>query len=85
MIPAAVALGFAEAGVPWLHVVDLDGARTGGRHHGATIAAIAAAVGATAPASGEPLAGAGYASRSRVACATTTASRRRCPRAPGAS
>ena len=27
--PARVAAGFAEAGAPWLHVVDLDGAREG--------------------------------------------------------
>ena len=27
--PIALALGFAEAGAPWLHVVDLDGARLG--------------------------------------------------------
>ena len=31
--PAAVATGFAEAGARWIHVVDLDGARTGTRSH----------------------------------------------------
>jgi phosphoribosylformimino-5-aminoimidazole carboxamide ribotide isomerase len=45
--PIAVAVAFAAAGASWLHVVDLDGARTGSPVHGATIAAIAAAVGGT--------------------------------------
>ncbi len=43
--PVAVALGFAEAGARWLHVVDLDGARSGVPAHGAVIAAIVRAVG----------------------------------------
>jgi phosphoribosylformimino-5-aminoimidazole carboxamide ribotide isomerase len=43
--PVAVAQRFAEAGVTWLHVVDLDGARGGTPVHGELIAAIVAAVG----------------------------------------
>jgi phosphoribosylformimino-5-aminoimidazole carboxamide ribotide isomerase len=43
--PAAVAAGFAAAGARWLHVVDLDGARTGAPVHRAVIAAIVEAVG----------------------------------------
>lgn len=43
--PVAVADGFATAGARWLHVVDLDGARSGTRSHGAVIGAIVAAVG----------------------------------------
>lgn len=43
--PAAVALGFAEAGARWLHVVDLDAARTGTSANGDAIASIVAAVG----------------------------------------
>ena len=43
--PAAVALGFAEAGARWLHVVDLDAARTGTRSNGGAIASIVAATG----------------------------------------
>ena len=43
--PAAVAEGFADAGARWLHVVDLDGARSGAPAHGAAIAAIIAVVG----------------------------------------
>ena len=31
---SAVAIGFADAGARWLHVVDLDGARTGAPAHG---------------------------------------------------
>jgi phosphoribosylformimino-5-aminoimidazole carboxamide ribotide isomerase len=46
--PVMVALGFADAGATWLHVVDLDGARTGEPAHGEVIAAIVAAVGARA-------------------------------------
>lgn len=44
--PVAVAVEFAAAGARWLHVVDLDGARTGVPAHVATTQAIAAAVGA---------------------------------------
>lgn len=43
--PAAVATAFGAAGARWLHVVDLDGARTGVPGHAPTIAAIVAAVG----------------------------------------
>lgn len=43
--PAAVARGFADAGAKWLHVVDLDAARTGLPSNSAAIAAIVAAVG----------------------------------------
>ena len=43
--PVAVAVAFAAAGARWLHVVDLDGARTGVPAHVATTQAIAAAVG----------------------------------------
>lgn len=42
--PLAVARGFAAAGAHWLHVVDLDGARSGTSAHGAVIGAIVAAV-----------------------------------------
>lgn len=43
--PVEVARRFADAGAGWLHVVDLDGARTGVPSHGATIGSIVAAVG----------------------------------------
>jgi phosphoribosylformimino-5-aminoimidazole carboxamide ribotide isomerase len=43
--PATVAAEFVGAGARWLHVVDLDGARTGVPAHGREIAAIVAAVG----------------------------------------
>jgi phosphoribosylformimino-5-aminoimidazole carboxamide ribotide isomerase len=43
--PAEVANGFAAAAARWLHVVDLDGARTGVPEHGKAIAAIVAAAG----------------------------------------
>jgi phosphoribosylformimino-5-aminoimidazole carboxamide ribotide isomerase len=43
--PVAVAVEFAAGGAQWLHVVDLDGARTGVPAHVATTQAIAAAVG----------------------------------------
>ena len=43
--PVAVALKFVAAGSRWLHVVDLDGARTGRPVHGEVINAIVAAVG----------------------------------------
>lgn len=42
--PVAVARAFAAAGAAWLHVVDLDAARTGEPANLATIEAIAAAV-----------------------------------------
>jgi phosphoribosylformimino-5-aminoimidazole carboxamide ribotide isomerase len=43
--PVAVAVGFAASGAAWLHVVDLDGARSGVPVHTPIIGAIAAAVG----------------------------------------
>jgi phosphoribosylformimino-5-aminoimidazole carboxamide ribotide isomerase len=46
--PVAVALGFAEAGARWVHVVDLDAARTGEPVNRPVIAAIAEAVKAAA-------------------------------------
>jgi phosphoribosylformimino-5-aminoimidazole carboxamide ribotide isomerase len=42
--PVALARAFAAAGAPWLHVVDLDAARTGRTVNRAAVAAIAAAV-----------------------------------------
>jgi phosphoribosylformimino-5-aminoimidazole carboxamide ribotide isomerase len=42
--PAAVARRFEAAGTPWIHVVDLDAARTGQPANLGTVAAIAAAV-----------------------------------------
>ena len=42
--PAAVALGFADAGSPWIHVVDLDAARSGDPVNRPVVASIAAAV-----------------------------------------
>ena len=42
--PIAVAMGFLERGVRWLHVVDLDGARAGKPAHGPAIASIVDAV-----------------------------------------
>lgn len=42
--PVAQARAFADAGAPWVHVVDLDGARSGVPAHTEQIAAIAAAV-----------------------------------------
>jgi phosphoribosylformimino-5-aminoimidazole carboxamide ribotide isomerase len=42
--PVAQALAFAVAGAPWIHVVDLDAARTGDPRNRAVVAAIAAAV-----------------------------------------
>ena len=44
--PAAVAASFASAGAPWLHVVDLDAARTGELTNIAAVEAIVAAAGA---------------------------------------
>jgi phosphoribosylformimino-5-aminoimidazole carboxamide ribotide isomerase len=43
--PVAIAVEFAAAGATWLHVVDLDGARSGVPAHWETIRAIVAAVG----------------------------------------
>jgi phosphoribosylformimino-5-aminoimidazole carboxamide ribotide isomerase len=43
--PMAVASAFVEAGAKWLHVVDLDGARSGRPAHAAMIRTIVAAVG----------------------------------------
>jgi phosphoribosylformimino-5-aminoimidazole carboxamide ribotide isomerase len=42
--PVAVALGFAEAGARWIHVVDLDAARTGDPVNRAVVAAVASAL-----------------------------------------
>lgn len=42
--PAAVALQFVEAGARWIHVVDLDAARTGEPTNRSVVGAIAAAV-----------------------------------------
>jgi phosphoribosylformimino-5-aminoimidazole carboxamide ribotide isomerase len=42
--PVAVAVGFAEAGAPWIHVVDLDAARSGSPLNRQVVAAIADAV-----------------------------------------
>jgi phosphoribosylformimino-5-aminoimidazole carboxamide ribotide isomerase len=42
--PVDLAVSFATAGAPWLHVVDLDAARTGEPVNRATVLAIAAAV-----------------------------------------
>jgi phosphoribosylformimino-5-aminoimidazole carboxamide ribotide isomerase len=50
--PIALARGFAEAGAPWLHVVDLDGARLGHWCHLDVIAQIVAAAGMPVQAGG---------------------------------
>lgn len=42
--PVSVATAFAEAGAPWIHVVDLDAARSGDPVNRPVVAAIAAAV-----------------------------------------
>lgn len=42
--PVAVARGFADAGASWIHVVDLDAARSGSPVNRPVVAAIAAAV-----------------------------------------
>ena len=42
--PVEVALEFQEAGASWVHVVDLDAARSGTSENLATVAAIAEAV-----------------------------------------
>ena len=47
--PAAVALDFATSGATWIHVVDLDGARTGERRQTAVVAEIVAALHAGGP------------------------------------
>ncbi len=39
--PVAIAAGFATAGAPWIHVVDLDAARTGEPVNRPVVAAIA--------------------------------------------
>jgi phosphoribosylformimino-5-aminoimidazole carboxamide ribotide isomerase len=46
--PVATALAFVEAGVRWLHVVDLDGARSGSPGNADVIGAVVDAVGQTA-------------------------------------
>jgi len=46
--PVAVARSFAEAGATWIHVVDLDAARSGSPVNRPVVAAIAAAVAGTA-------------------------------------
>lgn len=43
--PAAVARGFAAAGAEWLHLVDLEGAKSGGTPNADTVSAIASAGG----------------------------------------
>ena len=43
--PVAVAVAFADAGVRWLHVVDLDGARAGRPVNGSVVGSIVDAVG----------------------------------------
>lgn len=43
--PVGVAVGFAAAGAPWIHVVDLDAARTGDPVNRAVVGAVCAAVG----------------------------------------
>jgi len=50
--PVALARGFAEAGAPWLHLVDLDGARLGHWCHLDVIADIVAAAGVPVQAGG---------------------------------
>ncbi|MEO5902328.1 MAG: HisA/HisF-related TIM barrel protein [Ilumatobacteraceae bacterium] len=42
--PVAVAAAFADAGAPWIHVVDLDAARSGSPVNRSVVAAITAAV-----------------------------------------
>ena len=44
--PVAVAARYADAGARWIHVVDLDAARTGVPHERATLAAIVELAGA---------------------------------------
>src|SRR6266496_1120112 len=45
--PAAVARRFSSAGARWIHLVDLDGARSGKPRQGDSVAAVLAAVGET--------------------------------------
>jgi len=47
--PLAVAAEFAAAGAEWIHVVDLDGARAGGRRQVSTIEAIVASLAGAGP------------------------------------
>ena len=47
--PVRVAVDFAAAGAEWLHVVDLDGARSGGRRQREAIESIVGAVGQRSP------------------------------------
>ena len=42
--PVAVSVGFADAGASWIHVVDLDAARSGDPLNRPVVAAVAAAV-----------------------------------------
>jgi phosphoribosylformimino-5-aminoimidazole carboxamide ribotide isomerase len=42
--PVAIAVGFVEAGAGWLHIVDLDGARTGEPAHSRVIRNVVAAI-----------------------------------------
>ena len=44
--PVVLAEGFADAGAPWVHIVDLDAARTGVATNRPAVAAVAAAMGA---------------------------------------
>jgi phosphoribosylformimino-5-aminoimidazole carboxamide ribotide isomerase len=50
--PVAVAKRYEETGTTWIHVVDLDAARTGERVNGAVVEAICAAVSCRVQASG---------------------------------
>src|SRR6202022_4745330 len=50
--PVAIARGFAEGGAPWLHVVDLDGARLGHWCNLDVIARVVAAAGVPVQAGG---------------------------------
>src|SRR5690606_319574 len=50
--PVAQARSFEAAGAPWIHVVDLDAARTGEPVNRDVVASIAAAVSVPAPAGG---------------------------------
>lgn len=42
--PIALALGFADAGAPWVHIVDLDAARTGAPTNRPAVAGVAASM-----------------------------------------
>ncbi|MDH3704775.1 MAG: 1-(5-phosphoribosyl)-5-[(5-phosphoribosylamino)methylideneamino]imidazole-4-carboxamide isomerase [Acidimicrobiia bacterium] len=50
--PAAQARAFEQAGAGWIHVVDLDAARSGEAHNADAVAAVAAAVGVPVQAGG---------------------------------